>query len=180
MPLLKREKTIGCRLPETDTTPPEVKIKAQAAFDRAHELIRLDKYGEALKVMREVVSRDPFHARAQNDLAVLYLTSGNKEQALAHLSLALQLDPGNTDTAKNLADVYLELDRTEDALQTFLDIVNRHPHDVEALFHLGTACASLGMKEQAGKLYAKVLDLVPNHPGAKKGLALIRQSGSNG
>jgi len=173
VPLLKREKTIGCRLPETDTTPAALKIKAQTAFDRAHELIGLDKYGEALKVMQEVVSMDPFHARAQNDLALLYLTSGDKEQALAHLSLALQLDPENTDTAKNLAEVYMELDRTEDALQTFLDIVNRHPHDVEALFHLGTACASLGLEEHAKKLFSRILELEAEHAGAKEGLAAV-------
>ncbi len=180
MPPLKLEKTIGSQLPESDTTTPEAKMKAQAAFERANDLIERNQLGEALKAMQEAVSLHPFHAQAQNDLAVLYLTSGDKEQALAHLSLARQLDPENTDTAKNLADIYLQLGRTEDSLQTLLDIVERHPHDVEALFSLGTACANLGLEEQAGKLFSRILEMEIGHVGAEEGLAAAKSPPSNG
>ena len=180
VPPLKLEKTIGCRLPESDTTTPEAKMKAQAAFERANELIEHNQLGEALKAMQEAVSLHPFHAQAQNDLAVLYLTSGDKEQALAHLGLARQLDPENTDTAKNLADVYLQLGRTEDSLQTLLDIVERHPHDVESLYSLGAACASLGLEEQARKLYSRILEMETGHAGAEEGLAAAKSPPSNG
>ncbi|UCH61691.1 MAG: tetratricopeptide repeat protein [Fidelibacterota bacterium] len=176
---LKLEKTIGSRLPESDTTTPEAKMKAQASFERANEFIECNQLGEALKAMQETVSLHPFHAQAQNDLAVLYLNRGDKEQALAHLSLARQLNPENTDTAKNLAEVYLELGRTEDALQTFLDIVERHPRDTEALFSLGTACASLGMEEQARKLFSRILEMETGHAEAEEGLAEARSTPSN-
>ncbi|MBA7637532.1 Beta-barrel assembly-enhancing protease [subsurface metagenome] len=180
VPPLKLEKTIGSQLPESDTTTPESKIKAQAAFERANDLIERNQLGEALKAMQEAVSLHPFHAQTQNDLAVLYLTSGDKEQALAHLSLARQLDPENTDAAKNLAENYLELGRTEDALQTFLDIVERHPQDIEALFSLGTACASLGMEEQAKKLFSRILEMETGHAGAEGGLAATKSPPSSG
>ncbi|UCD38408.1 MAG: tetratricopeptide repeat protein, partial [Fidelibacterota bacterium] len=176
IPPLKPRETIGYRLPATDTTPPEVRAEAQACFTRAHNLINSQKYPEALAAMQQAVSMHPFHARAQNDLGVLYLTSGELEQALAHLSLAHQLDPDNADPAKNLADVYLQLGRIEDTIQTLLDVVQRHPNDVESLMWLGTACTSQGLPEQAAKLFSRILELKPDHAGAKTALAAIEQT----
>jgi len=180
IPRLKPKRASGYRLPEADTTPEEVKQEAKVAFERAHALIARYQHREALETMQKVVALHPFHARAQNDLGVLYLTDGDKAGALAHLSCALKLDPGNVDTTKNLAELYMELGRTEDAIQTFLDIVDRHPTDVEVLYWLSVACASQGLMEQAGRLFSRVLELEPGHAGAKKGLSLIEEKPPTG
>ncbi|MFB0516301.1 MAG: tetratricopeptide repeat protein [Candidatus Neomarinimicrobiota bacterium] len=174
VPRITSKQAVGYRLPAADTTPPEMKKEARAAFDQAYTLIERRKYGKALKAMQQAVSLHPFHAQAQNDLGVLYRNDGDKEQALAHLGVARKLDPDNADTAKNLAELYNELGRTEDAIQTYLNIIDRRPQDVEALYWLATACASQGQKEQAFRLFSRVLELEPDHAGAKKGLALLQ------
>jgi TolA-binding protein len=174
-PLVPRE-TLGYRLPPTDTAPPEVKAEAQVVFERAHSLIARNRLSEALIAMQQAVSMHPFHARAQNDLGVLYVSAGDFEQALAHLGLAHQLDPDHADTAKNLADAYMQLGRVEDAIQTFFDVVHRHPHDVEALHWLATACVSQGQTEQAAKLFSRILDLEPEHTAAREALSALEQS----
>lgn len=175
IPRLAPREAIGFRLPPADTTPPEVKAEAQAVFEQAHSLIARNRLPEALTVMQRAVSMHPFHARAQNDLGVLYLSAGDHEKALAHLNLAHQLDPDHADTAKNLADAYMQLGRVEDTIQTFLDVVHRHPHDVEALHWLGTACASQGQTEQAAKLFSRILELKPDHTAAREALSALEQ-----
>ncbi|MEE9162664.1 MAG: tetratricopeptide repeat protein [Candidatus Neomarinimicrobiota bacterium] len=157
-------------LPPTDTTPPEQKRDAERSFERAQQLIIQGLPHEALELFRIAVTQHPFHARAHNDLGVLLLAESNHEQALSHLAAALKLDPHNSDTAKNLAGAYLKVGRTEDAIQTFLDIVYHHPHDVEALFWLGTACSQLGQREQATTLFTRVLELEPDHTPAQAAL----------
>ncbi len=178
VPLFRMDKTIGGRLPDTDTSSPESKKAAAAEFDRAHELITQNDYAGAVEAMQTAVSLNPFHAQAQNDLGVLLSARGDKEQASIHLGFARQLDPDNSDTAKNLAEVYLDLGRTEDALQIFLGIVDRHPQDIEALYHLGTACASMGHEKQARELYSRILEMEINHAGAKAGLAMVEKESS--
>ena len=176
IPHLKPRETIGFRLPPTDSTPPEVRAEAQAVFQRAHSLIARNQMPEALQAMQQAVSMHPFHSRAQNDLGILYLTAGDHERALAHLSLAHRLDPDHADTAKNLADVYMQLGRVEDAIQTFLDVAHRHPHDVEALYWLGAACVSQGLTDQAVRLLSRILELEPNHVAAQEALSTLDQS----
>lgn len=158
-------------LPAADTTPPEQRRAAERDFEDAQDLISRGQPHEALELLRAALTQHPFHARAHNDLGVLLLTGANNEQALSHLAVALKLDPRNSDTAKNLAGAYLKVGRTEDAIQTFLDIIYHHPHDVEALFWLGTACSQLGQREQATELFTRVLELDPDHAQAQAALA---------
>lgn len=169
IPVLSGRVADEFRLPDTDTSSPAQQKEAEAAFESAQLLVEQGQPKEAARLLAAAVAKHPFHARAQNDLGVLHLTMDNYEQAVNHLGIAVQLDPENADVLKNLAGAYQKVGRTEDAIQTFLDIVHQHPRDVEALYWLGTACAELGQTEQAAKLFARVLDLQPEHSGARAG-----------
>ncbi|MFC1618497.1 tetratricopeptide repeat protein [Candidatus Neomarinimicrobiota bacterium] len=173
LPRLKPQEVIGLHLPERDTTSPEIKEKAAATFNAAHTLIAENNLSEALDALELVVSLYPYHVQAQNDLGVLCLASGDHDRAVAHLNLAMRLNPDNPDTMKNLTEALMQAGRIEDAIQTMLDLVYRQPEDIEALYWLGTACESQGQLQAARELFSRIQQLRPEHPGASQRLAAL-------
>ncbi|MCH7521515.1 MAG: tetratricopeptide repeat protein, partial [Candidatus Marinimicrobia bacterium] len=121
--------------------------------------------------LTDAVALNPLYSQAHNDLGVLYHRDGDPDRALGHLTLATQLDPDAADTARNLAEVYVEVGRTEDAIQIYLRLIKRHPNDLDALLWLAVAATKLGQKPQATVFLQRVLENQPGHQAAKDMLA---------
>ena len=134
---------------------------------------------EALSLIRKLVAVVPDFALAHNDLGVLLLNKGDKEQALIHYREAVELDPTNLTFRKNLADLYyIGFGCITEALQIYLDIATQNTEDTEAFLALGHISADRSMPKDAQVFYERVLKLDPGNENARKGLALIRQESS--
>ncbi|MEI6827861.1 MAG: tetratricopeptide repeat protein [Desulfuromonadales bacterium] len=137
-----------------------VVIEGRATYERIASAIRDMEPDETLRQIQNFLKIYPDFAQAHNDLAVVYYRSGNGMKALAHYEKAHKLEPSNITYRKNLADFYfVELDWTDDAIHTYLDILKDNPFDVETLNALGTISSQIGRPEQARQYFTRTLQL---------------------
>jgi tetratricopeptide (TPR) repeat protein len=143
-------------------------------YREVQSLIKSGDHDGAIDSLEKFLQVNPDYALAHNDLGFLYYGKGDKEKAVAHYERAVELDPKNITSLKNLADFYyVELGRTEDALKIYHRILTEHPDDVEALFAFGHICTSLNRIDDALSFYQKVLQVNPDHREAKAAMEEI-------
>jgi tetratricopeptide (TPR) repeat protein len=126
---------------------------APASLMLAHALIAAGRPGEASASYRRVIEVDPNNAMALNDLAYLMADSGdNLDQALAYAQRGLRYvkDPGlGTSLMDTMGWVYLKKNMTDDAVQTFRDLVRSNPENATFHYHLGAALYQKGDRKKA-------------------------------
>lgn len=101
------------------------------AFEQGEAALGRGKYCEAADYFTQVLKVDPFDARAHRELGTAYWEQGKTEDALASLTRALELDPGDRDTVLACTRVFKAFgkdDFSREVLQSYLD---RHPDDAE-------------------------------------------------
>lgn len=146
-------------------------IEGRATYERMISLIRDVEPEEAIRQIQNFLRVYPEFAQAHNDLAVVYYQSGNNLKALAHYEKAHKLDPASITFRKNLADFYfVELEWTDDAIHTYLEILKDNPFDVESLNALGTINMQTGRKEQARQYFSRTLQLDAVNSTARQAL----------
>jgi tetratricopeptide (TPR) repeat protein len=157
------------------TTPAEETSEAQLAYKGIQPLIKAKKYDLAIMVLEKFVEKYPDFALAQNDLGVLNFNQGNKEKALAYFEKAAALAPDNINIQKNLADYYhVELNRSEEAMQIYLEVLKRNPEDIETLLAIGNVCISVERLAEAKSFYNRVLEIEPWNSKAWQTLQAIK------
>ncbi|WP_258359700.1 tetratricopeptide repeat protein [Moorella sulfitireducens] len=100
---------------------------------------------------------------------------GDVNRALVLWETSLRLNPGNYLAHFNLGTYYL-YNRNLRAARYHLTRVRRlRPGFVEGRINLGTTYLLLGLLEASRQEYAFVLECIPGHPGARRGLALVNR-----
>jgi SAM-dependent methyltransferase len=106
--------------------------EAEQAYADACGYIETGRFEAGLRTLQDLVRSCPGHARAQNDIGVLYSERGESKLALEHLTASLRLDPTNAGTMKNVADVCLSIGMSAQAAKMFRLVLTREPDDSEA------------------------------------------------
>jgi len=88
---------------------------------------------DAASELEEYLAGDPEYAQGHNDLGVLHCETGDLERARLHLGKALSLAEENDTFVRNLADLYLALGETDDALKLYRKVLEGNPDDKEIL-----------------------------------------------
>jgi tetratricopeptide (TPR) repeat protein len=128
----------------------------------------------AIECLESVVSKNPRHALAHNDLGVMYYQSGKKDSALKHYEEAAQLEPDNAVFQKNLGDFYcVEQGNLEGALEKYLQALNLDAEDVETLISISRICLAVGKKDDAHYFLGRVLEIDPQNHDALHEMGLI-------
>lgn len=146
--------------------------KATREAERAERARLKYQFADSIDHLKRAVQIDPQFVGARNNLAALYLMTGDPAAAVEQLEQAIKIDPHSPMPFSNLALGYMLLHRPEDAeraaRQTIeLDRVNLRPHMIlglslvlqqkftnEALNSLGRAEAEF---PQAYLLSARIL-----------------------
>lgn len=111
--------------------------------------------------------------------------STQQQQILTYL-LALQDNPGDTDTRKKLANLYYELYTNQqtrqpiygvDAIKHYEQVVKENPDDLDAKTDLGAMYFYTGQIDKAIKITLEVLKADPNKVQANFNLALMYWQG---
>jgi Flp pilus assembly protein TadD len=146
-------------------------------YRKAQELVFLGLLSEALEVFKTLVLLQPESALFQNDLGVLCYKLGDPVSSAMHYEKAVTLEPDNAIYTKNLADLYVvELNRVDDAIYLYLDLLKKYPRDVEMLINIGQICKIVGRDGEARAFFLRALEIEPWNTDARQALAPKCQS----
>jgi tetratricopeptide (TPR) repeat protein len=98
--------------------------------------------------------------------AVRLLKAGRPAEAIAPLSEAALLDPGNATIQHDLGLACLEVGRPAEAVEAFRQAVAINPRLTDAHFRLGIALEKLGDAGGAVRAYDRATELLPSHTEA--------------
>ena len=143
-------------------------------YQSARELAECGRTVDAIRALESIVSADPRHFLAHNDLGVLYGSQGNAELALEHALAAVQGEPDDIVARKNLGDLYHSvLQQPEEAMRHYLEVLRRAPADIETLLAIGSVCVGLDRTEEARSFFSMVLSHQPGHELAREMLGRL-------
>jgi tetratricopeptide (TPR) repeat protein len=156
-------------------------LPAEPSKDGARDdagALQTDRHGlgdQSIPALERMLATHPNHALAHNDLGVLRYQLNEKGKALFHYEKAVEIEPGNVTYAKNLADFnFVEMGRIEASQKMYCGILKENPHDLEVIAALLSTCIANRQVLAAGALCTKMLDLAPDHAGARKLLETLK------
>lgn len=99
------------------------------------------------------------------DLARVFLYQGNSQselqrtgRAIVKWQMALQLDPDQLPALQRLFDAYMEIDQTQEALQTIEDSIKHNPRFAEKQLMYSRVLARLDRREEAAAALEKAYE----------------------
>ncbi|MFD1175249.1 tetratricopeptide repeat protein [Paenibacillus puldeungensis] len=131
--------------------------KGMFEHDQARELLEEGKFSQAVKMLEELVQKQPDFFAARNNLALGYYYLGLFDKALETVHEVLTQDPGNLHGLCNLAIFYQHEGKVE-ALQQLAERLSRIvPFHQEHVFKLATTMGILGKHEAAYGHFRRLL-----------------------
>lgn len=151
-----------------EPTPPDPGHESTDASEPAHDEVLyraarqavLDgEKSRARGIYRELLSRNPGHVRARNNLALLLEESGDHDAALEELDRCLLTDPDNTHVLVNRGAVLGSLGRFGEAERDLRRVLRIEPSSAEAHFNLGLVISKKGLWGDAVPYLRRAIEL---------------------
>jgi choline-sulfatase len=139
-------------------------------------LMRLRRPEEAEAAYKAALGLKPDDDVALGNLARVYMSRGRTRDALDALEvfrIALRANPNNPQSWYQLATLYLDLGRAEDAESTFREALKANPKMGAAMNGLAVVAYHRGDHAEARRLVEKALELEPDLRTARYNLARI-------
>ena len=156
---LKRSKKIAEAIELLVSTDKKIPGNPRVIVELAELHVEEKRWEEAEKLLEKHLEDNPPLARVKHLYAKCMLNKKNYEKAVASLKGAQVISPYNTERLLEIADVYLDLDRLNDADATYSDILKIAP---------GSKNAKMGKSKV--KLLAGEIN---------EALAIIKECGNN-
>ena len=109
-----------------------------ATFEQALGHLQSGRLREAEAIYREILKADPENVDALHLLGVAVFQAGRGDEAAGFIERSLHQNPGNADALNNLGQVYEFLNRTDDAIDAYMELkweevynFEHTPHPVE-------------------------------------------------
>jgi tetratricopeptide (TPR) repeat protein len=97
-------------------------------------------------------------------LAYCYIQNNQIKKGIKYYKLTLKYEPDHYDSLSNLAAVYQNQDRSQDALNLLERAKNIYPNDPILLNNYAFTLVQQGRTRKAMEYYREALVLTPNHP----------------
>jgi len=97
-------------------------------------------------------------------LAYCYIQNKQIKKGIKYYKLTLKYEPDHYDSLSNLAAVYQNQGRSQDALNLLERAKNIYPKDPILLNNYAFTLVHLGRTRKAAECYREALELTPNHP----------------
>lgn len=97
-------------------------------------------------------------------LAYCYIQNDQIKKGIKYYEFTLKYEPDHYDALSNLAAVYQNKNRSQDALNLLERAKNICPNDPILLNNLAYTLVHLGRTRKATEYYREALELAPNHP----------------
>lgn len=131
------------------------------------------KYEKAKLYLHEVVTRDPNHAKAWNNLGAIAYIQRNSDEAQRHYLKSIEADPEFWEPLDNLGTLLLKTRRAAKAIKPLQKALELKPKDIRIRFKLASAYAASKNWDQARERFEQVLQREPDHRGATIALAQV-------
>jgi len=164
------------------------KLRARDQLNKGVASYKNARYEQAIEHFKDAVSLDPGLENAKIYLATAYLAQyipgvdspenlGNANAAIEQYKAVLEQDPGNVNSIKGIAYLYLQMKKFDDAKQYYHKAIQVDPNDPEAYYSIGVINWTEAYQPRM-EARAK-LGLRPDEPlKDKKACAELRESGS--
>jgi predicted AlkP superfamily phosphohydrolase/phosphomutase/tetratricopeptide (TPR) repeat protein len=149
---------------------------ARLFIEEAKILMGEGEIGKALNLLEHLSNKESLRGPVRFELGKLYLQIENQKKALEQFQLAVKFQPDKAKYQHALALCYLDLGKTEEALDHVLTAVELIRHFPDAHYTLGRILEKMGEKEEAKRAYEMASRLNQNHKRAK--LAINNLAGS--
>jgi hypothetical protein len=130
---------------------------ADAYHKLGYQLMRSEKYLEALTAFRKVLQLDEKHNNTHFNMGACYEYLGDLPQALRHYEKEAELDPNDKDVSYRIGRVYVKMQFYEKALTSLYSALDKMGPDAgyRVYHYLGKAYEGLGRKDEADIAYHK-------------------------
>lgn len=141
-------------IPDLPPTPPAAPAppeppSAELLYGAAREAAARGDVTRAIGIYRELITDEPTHLKARNNVAILLDEQGDHAAALRELDRCLQLAPGNAQVLVNRGAVLGSLARFAEAESDLREVLVEDPANAEAHFNLGIVMSRRGLWRDA-------------------------------
>lgn len=131
----------------------EDKVKVERLFLDAEKAKINEDAEDALKNYRDVLAIDKTNHNAHFQIATILFGNGKFAEAKDEVEQATKLDPKNKWYLELLANAYMRLSNTKDAIKTFEQLIKNNPNDPDNYFDLSYLYLQTNQPEMAIKTY---------------------------
>ena len=161
-------KAACARLDKAREVAPAGSLSAVWFWSRSLAAAALDRYEEAVDVLREGIEAYPDNAVLANNLAALLDLLGNHAEAEELLRGALAEEPSMPQLSKNLGDLHYRTGNHDDAWEAYQRVIKLQPDlGDDVYFKLGNIAYKKLRREDATKYWKKAVDINPKHELAR-------------
>src|SRR5271156_4570449 len=138
-------------------------------FDQFHFALRTDEGN--LPALLRAAQINPYDSFVEERIARAETQQGQREQAVAALTRAVALNPSSIALQQSTARALIADGRYAEAYAHYQKMLERFPHDSDALTNYGLLAARLGHPEEAMDSWQKSVDVNPDQPNVHLYLA---------
>jgi tetratricopeptide (TPR) repeat protein len=156
------------RLDEARGAAGDKQLNAVWFWARSLAAAALDRFDDAVDVLREGIEAFPDNAVLSNNLAALLDLLGNHVEAEEILRTAWAEEPSMPQLSKNLGDLHYRAGNYDDAWEAYQRVVKLQPTlGDDVYFKLGNIAYKKLRREDATDYWRKALELNPKHELAR-------------
>ncbi len=133
---------------------------------KAGELEKEEKFGEAEKLYRQILTRHPDNVSAMRLWAALGIKQKRHAEAEVLLQQAVEVAPGFGRAWIDLYTVQIEQEKFDEAIESAKKYIKLEPRLATGHILLASATAATGRHHDAVELYDHALEIAPDHVGA--------------
>lgn len=134
--------------------------KTEKIFERAKVNLEKDEHENALRLLNEVLNREPSHKKALRNKAIIKILNENSEEAEKFLLFAIDQQPEDDQLYQLLGTFYHNNDRPKEALAQFKKALEFNEENPQVHQGLGMLYAyEVGNHEKAVTHFSKTIEL---------------------
>jgi tetratricopeptide (TPR) repeat protein len=122
---------------------------------------RNEDYRSEVSLWTDVVAKRPNNARGYYNLGYALTTQGKLDEAIAHYSEALRINPAYAEAHNNLGNALTTQGKLDEAIAHYSEALRINPNSAQAHNNLGNALARQGKLDEAIAHYSEALRIYP-------------------
>ncbi|WP_170122225.1 tetratricopeptide repeat-containing sulfotransferase family protein [Breoghania corrubedonensis] len=138
-------------------------MHAQTMFQRALDLLEVNRVDDAIPLLEELHQMEPRDARVNFALAMAARDAGDDFRRLELLKKAAQVAKKKALVFEELARAHARVEEEEEAIAAARKAVTLEPKNPDMHAVLGEIYRTMGREKMARQSYERALDLAPDH-----------------